>query len=101
MTHTSISPRIQTSITSTDGRIALIEGDEELGYLTFRVTPTGIALAEHTFVRPEHEGKGYAGLLAKAFFELCAERGLRVRPICSYIKAYIHRHPELESFLEG
>ena len=99
MTHTSTSPKIQTSITSTDGRI--IEGDEELGYLTFRLTPTGVALAEHTFVQPEHEGKGYAGILAKAFFELCAERGLRVRPICPYIKTYIHRHPELESSLEG
>lgn len=101
MTQTSTSPKIQTSISATEGRIALIAGDEELGYLTFRVTPTEVALAEHTFVQPEHEGKGYAGLLAKAFFELCAERGFRVRPICPYIKAYIHRHSELESFLEG
>ncbi len=101
MTQITTSPKIQTSISATEGRIALKAGDEELGYLTFRLTPTGVALAEHTFVQPEHEGKGYAGLLAKAFFELCAERGLRVRPICPYIKAYIHRHPELESFLEG
>lgn len=68
MTQTSTSPKIQTSISATEGRIALIAGDEELGYLTFRVTPTEVALAEHTFVQPEHEGKGYAGLLAKAFF---------------------------------
>mgnify|MGYP000437805872 FL=1 len=56
--NTSTSPKIQTSISATEGRIALIEGDEELGYLTFRLTPTGVALAEHTFVQPEHEGKG-------------------------------------------
>ena len=101
MTQTPTSPKIQASISATEGRIALIEDDEELGYLTFRLTPTGVALAEHTFVQPEYEGKGYAGLLARAFFELCAERGLQVRPICPYIKTYIHRHPELESFLEG
>lgn len=48
MTQTPTSPKIQTSISTTDGRIALIDGDEELGYLTFRITPTGVALAEHT-----------------------------------------------------
>ena len=101
MTQISTSPKIQTSISATEGPLAPIAGDEYLGYLPLRVTPTGVALAGHTFVQPEHEGKGYAGLLAKAFFELCAERGLRVRPICAYIKVYIHRHPELESFLEG
>ena len=100
MIHSSISPLIRTSINSEGGRISLKEGDEELGYISFSLTSTGVAVAEHTFVQPEHEGKGYAAMLAQAFFALCAERRLQVRPSCSYIKAYMQRHPELESYLE-
>ena len=99
MMHSSISPLIHTSINSEGGRISLKEGEEELGYLSFSLTPTGVAIAEHTFVQPEHEGKGYAAMLAQAFFALCTERRLQVRPSCSYIKAYMQRHPELKAYL--
>ena len=87
---------INLTYKGSEGRVSLSENDKELGYLTFRLLPKqAIAIAEHTVVDPAHQGKGIAGRLAAAFFEYCQSKGLLVRPVCSYIVAYMERHPEL------
>ena len=43
----------------------------------------------HTFVPPPLEGQGIAASLTRA-------ENLRVRPTCSYARAYIRRHPEYD-----
>ena len=87
---------IQLTTSGEESRLTLHEGSEELGHISFRVLPkTSIAVAEHTRVSPEHQGKGIAAKLAASFFEHCQSEGLLVRPACSYIVAYMERHPEL------
>jgi len=39
--------------------------------------------------------------MAKAALEYAKAEGLRVRPMCPYIAAYIQRHPEYQSITEG
>jgi len=48
----------------------------------------------HTGVPRELEGKGYGGQLAKAALEYAKRENLRVVPQCSFVRAYIERHPE-------
>ena len=50
----------------------------------------------HTFVPPALEGQGIAGSLTRAALEYARAENLRVRPICSYARAYIRRHPEYD-----
>ena len=61
---------IQLTTSGEESRLTLHEGSEELGHISFRVLPeTSIAVAEHTRVSPEHQGKGIAAKLATSFFE--------------------------------
>lgn len=93
---------IQLTNNGSEGKLSLFEENEELGYLTFRLLPQeSIAVAEHTIVSPAHQGKGIAGKLAAYFFEYCREEKLLVRPVCSYIVAYMQRHPELSVLISS
>ncbi|WP_455515785.1 GNAT family N-acetyltransferase [Porphyromonas sp.] len=93
---------INLTYKGSEGRVSLSENDKELGYLTFRLLPKqAIAIAEHTVVDPAHQGKGIAGRLAAAFFEHCREQQLLVHPTCSYIVAYMQRHPELSLLMSS
>ncbi|MER5769805.1 GNAT family N-acetyltransferase [Streptomyces sp. NPDC001985] len=50
-------------------------------------------VAVHTVVRPEHEGKGIAGSLVRAFYGIAAREGVPVVPLCPYAAAWAQRHP--------
>ena len=48
----------------------------------------------HTFVPPALEGRGIARQLTQAVLDYARAQQLRVRPLCSYARAYLRRHPE-------
>jgi len=48
----------------------------------------------HTGVPPALEGQGIGSRLARAGLEYAKEKAYRVVPLCSFIDAYIRRHPE-------
>jgi predicted GNAT family acetyltransferase len=48
----------------------------------------------HTAVPPAQRGLGIAQALVAAALAHARREGLRVRPACSYVNAYLRRHPE-------
>ena len=48
----------------------------------------------HTEVPPALEGRGIAARLVKAALDHAELNGLKVQPRCSYVHAYLRRHPE-------
>lgn len=60
----------------------------------------GVMLLTHTEVPPAHEGRGIAAALVKAALTYAIDNGLRARPMCSYVRSYLVRHPEYRS-LQG
>jgi predicted GNAT family acetyltransferase len=54
----------------------------------------------HTEVPPQFEGRGLASRLVRAAFDHAQANGLKVRPICSYVAAWVRRHPEVAPLLE-
>jgi uncharacterized protein len=53
----------------------------------------------HTEVPPAYEGKGVAGTLVRAALAYARGQGLRVLPLCSYVRSYMKRHPETHDLL--
>ena len=55
----------------------------------------------HTEVPEAFEGQGVASKIAKVAIEYAKGQGLRIRPMCPYMAAYIKRHPEYHSITAG
>jgi predicted GNAT family acetyltransferase len=67
--------------------------DGGIGFLRYRIETDTILLL-HVEVPPEARGHGVAAELSRAALEFAKERRLKVVPICSYVAAFIRRHPE-------
>lgn len=55
----------------------------------------------HTGVPHQLEGRGIAAALVRAALEHARAQGLRVQPLCSYVRVYMRRHPETQDLLQG
>ncbi len=53
----------------------------------------------HTEVPEALGGRGLAGTLVAATLAWAREQGLKVRPTCSYARAYMQRRPETQDLL--
>lgn len=58
------------------------------------VDQDGVRTYTHTGVRPEHEGQGLAARLVDRALRDARVEGVRVVGACSYVAAYLDRHPE-------
>lgn len=53
----------------------------------------------HTVVPPALEGRGVGSALVRTALAAVRERGLKVVPRCSFVAAYMRRHPETQDLL--
>ncbi|MFT7724105.1 MAG: GNAT family N-acetyltransferase [Roseateles sp.] len=53
----------------------------------------------HTVVPAAYQGQGLAARLVEAGLAWAREQGLKVVPACSYVNAYIKRHPEWQNLV--
>ena len=50
----------------------------------------------HTEVPPADEGRGFASQVVKEALADTHRRGLKIVPACSFVVAYVRRHPEFD-----
>lgn len=75
-----------------------IEIDGQWAFADYRLTP-GVITFTHTEVPEALGGKGIGTALIKAGLGAARARGLKVKPVCPFFKAYIERHPEEQDLL--
>ena len=73
-----------------DGQTAVLEYKLSEGTISF----------VHTEVPEELEGQGIGSQLAEAALTYAQKHTLDVLPYCSYVAAYIRRHPEYQSLVK-
>ncbi|MFT0531271.1 GNAT family N-acetyltransferase [Castellaniella hirudinis] len=59
----------------------------------------GIAAFTHTGVPAPVGGRGIAADLVRAGLDTARTQGWRVQAVCSYVAAYMQRHPEYQDLL--
>ena len=77
----------------TELRYELLDGDTVIGLIRYRLEPGAVALI-HTEIEPAHEGHGLGSELVKGALDDLRGRGLRLVPICPYVRSWLERHPE-------
>lgn len=50
----------------------------------------------HTEVPPADEGKGLGAKVVRAALEDTRRQGLKIVPLCSFVVAFVRRHPEFD-----
>jgi len=73
---------------------------EAAAVLQYRLTPGRITFL-HTLVPEALRGRGLAQRLARAGLEHAKAEGLRVVPLCPFVRAYVERHPEYRALVES
>jgi len=83
------------------GRFVIDLGDGAEAELTYSRAGTERWIADHTGVPGTHGGKGIAGLLVHALIAAAKESGVKIVPLCSYVKAWAGKHPAEADIFES
>lgn len=80
-------------------RFEMATGEGETAFIQYTETGEGVLALTHTEVPEEFEGQGIGGALVKGTFEIVEAEGLKIVPLCSFVAAYLQRHPESQSLV--
>lgn len=89
---------VKVTVNNDGGTVMAYEEGTQVGQLDF-VFMQGDLSIEHTRTFKGHEGKGVAGDLVQAATDYAVDHNLKVRPLCSYAKAWYERHPQYSGML--
>lgn len=67
--------------------------------MTYRKIGTSVIAIDHTYTPPEFRGRDIALRMITAGITDAREKGLKVRPECSYAVVQFKRHPEWSDLL--
>ncbi|HEV2901932.1 MAG TPA: GNAT family N-acetyltransferase [Gaiellaceae bacterium] len=76
---------------------ALVDG-EVAGTIFYRELEDALALV-HTEVEEAFEGQGIGSRLVAATLDDIRARGLRMQPLCPFVRSYVERHPEYSDLI--
>lgn len=65
----------------------------KVGHADYKIDG-GVLVFDHTEVDPAQQGKNLAGILMREALEDVRARGLKMRPVCSYVVKFVERYDE-------
>lgn len=88
--------REYTVIDNTESSRFEIREEGHIAFEDYELFEGGIAYT-HTEVPPALAGRGIASFLIKYILDDAVAKGLKVKPVCPMVKAYIDKHPEYQA----
>ena len=73
---------------------------DEVAFTEYRVRD-GVMHLPHTVVPQAFGGHGVGGRLAEAVLSYARAQGLQAAPTCSFLSAYITKHPEWHDLVQA
>lgn len=77
---------------------ALVNG-EEVGHADYYLTPEGNYAITHLEVKPEYRGQNYGDEFVRCIVQFARDNGIRIRPLCGYVKLVFERRPGIRDVL--
>ncbi len=74
------------------------EQNAAVGELTFLLRENEMII-NHTGVNPNLRGQGLAEKLVLEAVAFARKNGLKIKPFCSYVSAYIAKNPEVQDII--
>lgn len=90
-----VDPKTLVVVHNQDVNRFEIHVDPHLAVLNYSLSGKTITFT-HTGVPTALEGQGVGGKLVKAGLEHARENGYQVKALCSFVAAYLRRHPEYQ-----
>lgn len=78
-----------------DSRRFELQAEGHTAYLEFEPVAGGVAFT-HTIVPRPLEGRGIGSALVRHALDWAIEQHYKVRPDCSFVEAWIKRHPDYQ-----
>lgn len=75
------------------GRYEVVVDGQVAGFAEYRLVGDAVMLP-HTEIKPEYEGQGLGGQVARFALDDVRQLGRLVIPMCPFIASYIRQHPE-------
>ena len=75
-----------------------LDADGHLAFSNYK-RDGGVLTVLHTEVPKELNGRGIGSALARGLLDTARAQGLKIRPICPFVKGYIDKHPEYRDLL--
>lgn len=89
-----------TEVTDTGSAYEITQDGTHVGLAAYTLHD-GVATFTHTEVDTAFEGQGLGSVLVREALEDVRRRGLRVRPLCSFVRAWVDRHPDFQDLVDG
>ena len=70
-----------------------LEADGQIAYSNYRLS-NGVLTILHTEGPKTMEGRGIGSALARGLLDIARSQGLKVQPLCPFVRAFMDRHPE-------
>jgi predicted GNAT family acetyltransferase len=70
-----------------------LEADGHVAFANYQ-RADGVLTMLHTEVPKELEGRGIGSALIRGVLDTARRKGLKVKPLCPFARAYIDKHPE-------
>ncbi|WP_411973951.1 GNAT family N-acetyltransferase [Sphingobacterium sp. Lzh-3] len=76
------------------GELQLFSDERKAGLMSIAIID-GNLVVYHTEVDEAYEGRGFAKILLEKLVAHARENNMKIVPLCPYVNAQFHRHPEL------
>ena len=82
-------------------RFQVLDGDTAIGQAAYVDDGDGHRIFYHTVIDEEYGGQGLAGRLAAQALDVTVAAGLRIVPVCPYIKNYLVKHTQYAANIQN
>jgi predicted GNAT family acetyltransferase len=81
-------------------RFEVLDGDSPVGQAAYVDDGATHRIFYHTVIEDGYGGRGLAGLLAAHALDETVSAGLKIVPVCPYIKKYLGKHAQYAAMIQ-